>query len=92
MRDAIVLHGSVTGRARANPPVDSRGLPKLCSHDRNVTLTLTFPISGSRPAEFDIKFDRLEVGYLEIGDQVTMTLEPATIPTAEEEEHEPVIE
>jgi len=74
VKKPLVLHGTVTGRARANAPVDTRGIPKPASHDTDVTVTLTFPVPGARSAEFDIKFESLERGFLEIGQGVKMQL------------------
>ena len=70
----IVLVGTVTGRARAMPALDPSGVPKPASHDRDVTLTFNFPVVGSRPAEFDVRFDLVPRGFMEIGQRVLLTL------------------
>jgi len=73
-RDPIVLSGVVLGRAVARIPLDRRGLPMAASHDREVTLTLQFPVPNERPLEFSMRLDSLPRGWMEIGDAVRLTL------------------
>lgn len=70
----IKLSGTVVGRAKAMPELDSRGVPKPASHDKDVTLTLNFPMPGTRLAEFDVHYDRLPRGFMEIGQRVIMVI------------------
>jgi len=76
-RDPIVLSGVVLGRAVARVPLDRRGLPMAASHDREVTLTLQFPVPNERPLEFSMRLDSLPRGWMGIGDAVRLTLDTA---------------
>lgn len=76
-RDPIVLTGVVLGRAVASVPLDKRGLPMAASHDKEVTLTLQFPVPGHRAMEISMRVDSLPRGWMEIGDPVTMVVDSA---------------
>jgi len=82
-RDPIVLSGVVLGRAVARVPLDKRGLPMAASHDREVTLTLQFPVPGHHAIEFSMRVDSLPRGWMEIGDPVTVTIAAGDAPKSE---------
>ena len=80
-REPIVLHGTVLGRAVARHPIARDGTRMQASHDREVTLTLQFPIPNERTLEFSMRLDSLPRGWMEIGDPVTVTVAAGVVKT-----------
>lgn len=80
-RDPIILHGTVLGRSVARHPIARDGTRMQASHDREVTLTLQFPIPNERPLEFSMRLDSLPRGWMEIGDPVMVTIAAGVVKT-----------